>query len=259
MDQQKPHQSRPLRTAEEAAVEPVEEPAPSPTTSSNTPPVLAGCTKKYRCPPATTPTASLPRRTPHPPPPLPLPHPPPPHHPHQPPHTLTSRRHGPHHRSNPPPTLRREPLHRNDLLLYQLRPAAIALVHHKNIRDLHHPGLETLHLITHPRHQHQHRHIGQPNHIHLILPHPHCLNQNHSPPRRLHHRTNIPSRLRYPTHRPPRSHTPDKHPIIRRKPLHSNPVTQQRPTCIRTRRIHRHHADTLPLPTQPPRHLIHQR
>src|ERR1700679_3100821 len=53
MDQQNPHQPSPSSSA-----------AASPTISSNPPPVLAGCTKKYRCPPAPTRTVSLTSRTP---------------------------------------------------------------------------------------------------------------------------------------------------------------------------------------------------
>src|SRR3984885_16251673 len=149
-----------------------------------------------------------------------------PHRLHQLRYALPVRRNRPHHRRNPPTTLRPQALHRQNLPLHQLRASPIALVHHKNIRDLHHPGLQTLHLIPHPRHKHQHRHIRQPHHLDLILPHPHRLDQDRLPPRRLDHSANIRRRLRHPTHRPPRSHTPDIHAIIPSETLHANPVSQ---------------------------------
>ena len=70
-----------------------------------------------------------------------------------------------------------------DLTFELLRARQIRLIDGKHVGDFHDTGLDGLHVVTQPGHQHDHGHIGQARDLHFVLSDAHGLDHDDIAPR----------------------------------------------------------------------------
>ena len=116
------------------------------------------------------------------------------------------------------------------LFLITSRALAIGFVDHENVRNLHQPGLQALHVVAHAGHQHHNRAIRQPHDFNFALPHAHCLDQDNILASSVQQQRCVARGLRQATQISARGHGPDENPFVARMALHADAIAQNRAT-----------------------------
>ena len=116
---------------------------------------------------------------------------------------------------------------------------AVGLVHHHDVADFQHAGLEGLHGIPQARCLHLHRGVGQMAHFGFPLARAHRLDQNRIVARRIQDQGQIPAGQTESAGRAAGRHTAHKHVLRQRNIRHPDPIPQQRAARHDAGGIHR--------------------
>ena len=122
---------------------------------------------------------------------------------------------------------------------------AIALVDDEDVRDLHDAGLERLHVVAGPGHEHDDRDVGGADDINLVLADADGFDDHEALAGGIEHERGITRRPRKAAHVTTRRHAADEDLIVLRVRLHAHAVAENRAAGERARRIDRNHPDGL--------------
>ena len=127
-----------------------------------------------------------------------------------------------------------------DFLSQLIGSSTICLIHHENVRDLHHTGLQGLDAVARLRHQHKNRGIRHPAHVQLRLTHTHGFDQNAVEARSIEQVADLTGGGGESSEGATAGHRADVDTLIERDGFHSDPIAQEGPTGERAGRIDRH-------------------
>ena len=103
---------------------------------------------------------------------------------------------------------------------------AIGLVHDEHVGNLHHARLERLHLVAHPRHEHENRHISGAGDVDFVLPYADGFDRHEILPGRVEHEGGVGRRARQAAEMPARRHAADEHAGVLRVRLHAHAIAK---------------------------------
>ena len=119
----------------------------------------------------------------------------------------------------------------------------VALVDHKNVRNLHDTGLDALHIVSHPGHQNHHRDVGQADDIDLILAHADGLDHDEVAAGSVEDSGDIGGSARQAAEGTAGGHAANVNARVGEMLLHANPVTENRSPGVGTGGINGDNAD----------------
>ena len=99
----------------------------------------------------------------------------------------------------------------------------------EDIRDLHDPGLDGLHIVACAGHQHNDRDVGLQDNLHLVLPDTDRLDDDHVATGRVEHEHGIARRPRQPSQVAASGHAPDEDPLVGGVGLHPEAIPRTAP------------------------------
>jgi hypothetical protein len=103
---------------------------------------------------------------------------------------------------------------------------AVGLVHHVDVRDLQHAGLDGLHVVAEAGHAHHHHGVGGARDLHLVLAYAHRLHEDGIPPGRVHEIDGVRRGPREAAQRAARGHAADEHAGIEGEVVHADAVAE---------------------------------
>ena len=151
-----------------------------------------------------------------------------------------------------------ERLHGANLALNALGTVAVRLVDHKHVSDLHDAGLDGLHVVAHPRHKHNHGHVGESHDIDFVLSDADRLDDHQVPSARVDHGRHVGRCAGQSAERSACRHAANVNARVRIMRLHADAVAQNCASAERAGGIDSNDADGLLLLTIFARDLIHQ-
>jgi hypothetical protein len=136
---------------------------------------------------------------------------------------------------------------------------SIRLVDDEDVRDLHDPGFERLHLVACARHERDDRDVGGADDLDFVLTNTDGLDEDDILSRGIEDQRGVARSSRQPAQVAARCHAADEDVAIPRVRLHADAVAEERAAGERTGRIHGHDADRPALRTNSSRKTIDER
>ena len=116
--------------------------------------------------------------------------------------------------------------HRDDRLREAIGAIAIRLVDDEDVRDFHDARFERLHFVAGPGHEHDDRHVGRADDVHLVLANADGLDDHDVLPRGIENERHVARRARKPAEMAARRHASNEHPLVAEVGGHPHAISE---------------------------------